>query len=79
MNLNYPHITGISVSALFEFEKNSKRALLFIKNISTGRIFVFEEGDQYVLVIRIELDAPALFMILFCGCWAIWSLGISSE
>ena len=31
LNLNYPHITGISVSALFDFEKISKRALLFYK------------------------------------------------
>ena len=79
MNLNYPHITGISVSALFEFEKISKRALLFIKKYQQAGFLVFEEGDQYVLVIRIELDALALFMILFCSCWAIWSLGISSE
>ena len=31
LNLNYPHITGISVSALFDFEKISKRVLLFYK------------------------------------------------
>ena len=40
LNLNYPHITGISVSALFDFEKFQKGHCFFIKIFSTGRIFL---------------------------------------
>ena len=43
LNLYSPHISGISVSALLDFQKFQKGHCFFINIFSTGRIFLEQE------------------------------------